>query len=157
MACQTWRVKNCALTGVEPSIRPFADGVLFPDFPERVFLHPQVERFGLGPLELRGFFVSFHDHDIRPARSCRRMRWTLFRSTTTISPGSKLSTNALDCVLTSTCACWLTERNSEAITSTAQGSSPSSGSSTTIRDGSFSTGCNSSEIRQIARNVPSES
>ena len=36
----------------------------FPRFPERVFFHPCVEVFGLGPLELRGFFVSFHDHDI---------------------------------------------------------------------------------------------
>ena len=48
----------------QPSIRPFADGVLFPDFPERVFFHPRVEFFGLGSLKLRRLLISLYDYDV---------------------------------------------------------------------------------------------
>ena len=46
------------------SIRPFVDGVPFPDFPERVFFHPRVEFFGLGSFKLRRSLISLHNHDI---------------------------------------------------------------------------------------------
>ena len=93
-------------------MRSPANDIFLPDLPKQVVFQPCAELSGIRPAELCSLTLSFDNHDVSD---------------------SKLSRNALDCVLTSTCVWRDVARSSEAITLSAYGCNPSSGSSTTIR------------------------